>query len=120
MLRHANGNRATHIYNRYDELTNIVTYNLLDKDGGYISYHQILEDMRENGINIRASSQCNPGASQHYIGLEDGQFEKHYAENCQHGVDIDPQTQMPLGAIRTSMGYYNTISDLERLLRVIR
>uniref|UniRef100_A0A7S3PP43 Molybdenum cofactor sulfurase n=1 Tax=Aplanochytrium stocchinoi TaxID=215587 RepID=A0A7S3PP43_9STRA len=117
-LCHENGQKVCKMYGNHHlndprKQGSIVTFNAMDKDGGYISHIEIGRLASLNNIQIRTGMFCNPGASQKYFGLTTEQISNYSGEHggCWEEVDI-LESGIATGAVRVSVGYSSTLADI--------
>lgn len=118
---HENSSSAVKIYlDKLGRSDGIIAFNLVHKDGTVAGYSETLDYLTKRKIQLRAGCNCNPGACADALGLTESVFEKAYAmkENC--GDEIDVVDGAVVGALRASLGYWNTVEDIRRLVDVVR
>ena len=98
----------------------IIAFNLVRKDGTVAGYSATLDYLTKRQIQLRAGCNCNPGACADALKLKESVFEKAYEmkENC--GDEIDIVDGAVVGALRASIGYWNTIQDIQRLVDAVK
>eukprot|EP00906_Rhabdomonas_costata_P026417 RCo037622 len=127
----------------------IVTFNVVDSGGRYVGLNRVLDVFSARGIQVRGGMLCNAGACLSEVGIPEPAFEDfirssrsvpHEAgsssvravpsptpsasgavevvteEGCGTEVRIGG---LPLGAIRVSVGYYNTFEDVDAVYSAI-
>ena len=123
-LRHSNGKPVCRIYGRhfspYPALLQgpIVTFNVLRGDGTFVRLTEVAAHLNDAGLQVRAGALCNPGACHASLDIpESCVTEREFMHGC--GWD-DLVEGKPLGAVRASMGYYNSWEDVDRLYERVR
>ena len=100
-----------------------IAFNVLDCDGNAIPYARVVERARNEGVALRGGCFCNPGASEYAFGFPAvrtarcldalaNEFSVERFSECL-GPDI------PVGAVRASMGIATNQRDVERALAIV-
>jgi selenocysteine lyase/cysteine desulfurase len=92
-----------------------VAFNLR-KNGQIIAYEEVEALARERGIAIRGGCFCNPGAAEHAFSIP-----ARRARTCLRGEFTIPSFRaclgnVPVGALRASIGIPTRMTDLDRLI----
>ncbi|XP_050664307.1 molybdenum cofactor sulfurase isoform X2 [Leptidea sinapis] len=124
LLKHENGVKAAVLYmdsnfNDIKKQGSIVTFNLLRKDRSYIGYAEFQHMADLFNIAIRTGCLCNSGACQRLLNIDNKEMKAMYSAGHKCGDNIDLINGKPTGAIRVSFGYYNTFSDVDKLIAMI-
>ncbi len=119
-LRHSNGNPLAETYSRgdYSDPSSqgaIVTFNLLKPDGTHFGFNAFRRVAEEERVVIRTGCFCNVGACQGYLGFGDADTLRNFESGHVCGDDVDVIRGRPVGAIRASVAYYNTMEDVEKV-----
>eukprot|EP00727_Mastigamoeba_balamuthi_P007328 m51a1_g3215 putative molybdenum cofactor sulfurase (519) ;mRNA; r:38686-42660 len=116
-LRHRNGNPVCVLYGKHDSGPDaqgaIVTINLLEPDGTYVSVIKALELAKSRNFHIRTGCMCNPGACYDALQMKNDdviELAKLKENMC---VTEEMIGDRPAGAIRISLGYATTFSDVD-------
>jgi selenocysteine lyase/cysteine desulfurase len=124
--RHANGQPIFRIHGPQNAVrrAGTIAFNLLNSGGRVVHYEEVERYAASNGVAIRGGCFCNPGASEAAFGFaspslrrcleanRSGEFSPARFRDCLGG-------DVPVGALRISVGVANTIGDLERAVGVI-
>lgn len=120
-VTHENGRPAIKVYaDRPGHSDGIIAFNLLHMNGTAAGYAGTLDFLTKRGIQLRAGCNCNPGACADALGLEEGVFERAYEMKESCGDEIDVVDGAVVGALRASLGYWNTLDDVRRLVDAVR
>lgn len=100
----------------------IVTFNIQFPSGKPVGHSVVEAAMIRHGIQVRSGCFCSPGACEQYMPhMDRAEAESQYKEHghtCGGGMDlIDGK---PTGAVRISIGWTNTRSEINVVLAVIR
>lgn len=124
-LHHGNGKPLAILYGDtdYEDVNlqgGIVTFNLLRSNGEHIGFVEFLNMANLHKIQLRTGCFCNPGACQRHLGLSNDNLKENYNAGHVCGDEKDLVNGKPTGAVRISFGYMSKVSDVERLLSVIK
>ncbi len=125
-LRHGSGAPLVRIYGPpgTEGRGGTVAFNVLDPEGALVPYDRVELVTAERGISVRGGCFCNPGAAERAFGYE---AEESY--RCFHTMDPPdfslPQfshcmRDLPVGALRASLGIASNRRDIEALLAALR
>ena len=95
--------KATIVYSPL-ESDSIVTFNVLDKNGNIIDYHQVLAAAKSANISLSGGCMSTPGSC--YAAL--------------NVTEKEAEAKPEIGAIRASVGWATTMSDVDRLIQFLR
>uniref|UniRef100_M4BRK3 Molybdenum cofactor sulfurase n=1 Tax=Hyaloperonospora arabidopsidis (strain Emoy2) TaxID=559515 RepID=M4BRK3_HYAAE len=124
-LKHWNARPICKIYGNdsskstADEQGPIVACNFLRPDGSYVGYSEVHKLADIHDILLRTGCFCNPGACQHYLGLQDSDLMSNIAAGHVCGDDIDVVNGLPTGAVRLSFGYMTTFEDIAAFIEFV-
>ena len=124
--RHANGQRVFRTYGPASSIRRggTIAFNVVNASGAVVHYEEIERIAAANDVAIRGGCFCNPGASEAAFGLAStnlrrcleasgvGDFSPRQFGDCLGG-------DVPVGALRISVGIANTLADVERGIDVI-
>lgn len=124
--RHANGRPVFRIHGPAESVRRggTIAFNVLNASGMVVSHEEVERVAAANDVAIRGGCFCNPGASEAAFGFAStnlrrcleasrvGEFSPRRLSECL-GPDV------PVGALRISVGVANTIADVERGVDVI-
>jgi selenocysteine lyase/cysteine desulfurase len=124
-LRHNDGNPMARIYGPTgtEMRGGTVAFNLIDSAGELIDCLVVEGRANAHNISVRAGCFCNPGA-----GEQAFHYDLESAAQCFHdlvGEDFSKQKfsvcmgNLPVGAVRVSVGIATTESDLDRLFEFL-
>jgi selenocysteine lyase/cysteine desulfurase len=102
-----------------------VAFNLVAPDGIPIPFANVVERARNEGVSLRGGCFCNPGTSEAAFKFPFDKTSRCFARADQHGFSIDSFADclgddIPVGAVRASMGIATNDRDIDRALAVIR
>jgi selenocysteine lyase/cysteine desulfurase len=123
--RHASGAPVVEIYGAPDmrDRGGIVAFNVLESNGRVVPYIDVERRARDAGIAVRGGCFCNPGAAEHAFG-----FEPQRSGDClsavANGFTLERfaacmDGNVPVGAVRVSLGIANNTEDVDRGLALI-
>jgi selenocysteine lyase/cysteine desulfurase len=126
-LKHADGRPLVQFYgpaNMRDRGPTI-TFNVLDRAGLVVPFSRVEERAREEGVSIRGGCFCNPGASEAAFGFRADQTARCLSEVSAEGFSIEKLAEclgpeVPVGAIRASLGLASNAADVDRTLAVVQ
>eukprot|EP00753_Platysulcus_tardus_P021037 PLAT8594.1.p1 GENE.PLAT8594.1~~PLAT8594.1.p1 ORF type:complete len:800 (-),score=345.06 PLAT8594.1:852-3251(-) len=124
-LRHYNGAPVCQVYGKHDACDpeaqgGVLMLNLLRADGSYVGYAEVEKVASLNNIQIRTGCFCNPGACQAYLGLSHERVKAHYDAGHVCWDENDVIDGQPTGAVRLSVGYMTTVSDMSTWLQFVK
>ena len=128
-LRHRNGRRIVNIYGPQtcDQRGGTIAFNVKDEQGRWIPHGVIEQHAAQRRISLRSGCFCNPGAAEAAFG-----FDARRAAFCADRSQETPETSafsiaefgrcmgdIPVGAVRASIGLASNPRDIARLLDAI-
>jgi selenocysteine lyase/cysteine desulfurase len=126
-LRHSNGNPLVDFYGppNMDRRGGTVTFNVLTPDGQAEVEAKLIEQRaNERHISLRTGCFCNPGAAEtafHYSAVEAYQcFDTITAQEFTLQQFSACMNDMPVGAVRVSLGIASNEADVDSLLDFLR
>ena len=101
----------------------IIAFNVLESNGRVVPYIDVERRARDAGVAIRSGCFCNPGAAERAFGFEPqrsgacltavaDRFTLERFAACMEG-------DVPVGAVRVSLGVANNTEDIDRGLALI-
>ena len=125
-LRHDNGTPRIRIYGprTMEQRGATIAFNVLDADGNVVYHEQVVKEAGDRGISLRGGCFCNPGAAEAafefeadrtlecFRNLPQGEFTPARLSHC--------MGDLPVGAVRASLGMASNAEDVERLLAFLR
>ncbi|KAK7952415.1 MOSC N-terminal beta barrel domain-containing protein [Apiospora aurea] len=125
-MRHGNGRRVCKIYSPAVKHVAgsvvsgpIVTFNLRDEGGAWISLTEFEKTAVLKGFHIRTGGLCNPGGVAAALDLKPWEMKKNLSAGFRCGDDNDVLGGKPTGTIRVSLGAMSTVSDVDRFVAFI-
>lgn len=70
-------------------------------------------------ISVRTGCFCNSGSCQRHLNATNKEMKDMYKAGHKCGDEVDLVNGRPTGAIRVSFGYYNTFTDVDKLILMI-
>jgi molybdenum cofactor sulfurtransferase len=126
-LKHDNGAPVCHIYkdaySAYgDSRTQgaVVTFNMRDRHGEWISSSKVGKLAAERNIHIRAGSLCNPAGMAFALGLSEKDMKSAHQSGFRCGQENDVSNGVPMGMVRASFGAMSTLDDVNVFVRFIQ
>ena len=121
-LRHENGAPRLKLYGpeTMEDRGATVAFNVLDPEGEVVYHDLVVKHAGEAGISLRGGCFCNPGAAEAAFEfqadrtmqclqtLPQGEFSPARLSHC--------MGDLPVGAVRASLGMASNAADVERLL----
>ncbi len=100
-----------------------IAFNLRNR-GKYIPFAHVVERARNEGVSLRGGCFCNPGASEVAFGFPLERSAQCLREASEGGFTIERFSQclgdnIPVGAVRASMGIPTNDNDIDRAIAVI-
>ncbi|KAK8020260.1 MOSC N-terminal beta barrel domain-containing protein [Apiospora arundinis] len=125
-LRHGNGRHVCEIYSPAVKRSAesvvsgpIVTLNLRDEVGAWVSLTEFEKMAVLKGFHIRTGGLCNPGGVAAALDLKPWEMKSNFSSGFRCGNDNDILGGKPTGTIRVSLGAMSTISDVDRFVAFI-
>ena len=124
--RHRNGHPIFRIYGPLNMVRRggTLAFNVLNAGGRVVHYEDIERHAAANGVAIRGGCFCNPGASEAAFGFTTPSLKRCLESN--RAIEFSPSRlrgclggDVPVGALRISVGIANTAADIERAVDVI-
>ena len=97
----------------------ILNFSLLRPDGRYVGYREVEKLACIHGLQLRTGGFCNPGATQHFLGLSHAQVKRHVELGHVCWDDHDLLDGLPTGSVRTSFGYMSSEADVRALVAFV-
>ncbi|KAL5345647.1 hypothetical protein ACLOAV_009401 [Pseudogymnoascus australis] len=126
LLRHANGADVCQLYvgdahSFEDNSTQgpIVTFNLMDSHGAWVSNTEVEKLATVRKIHIRTGGLCNPGGIAKALDLSPWEIRRNFSAGYRCGGDNDIIAGKPTGVIRASLGAMSTLQDIDRFIEFI-
>lgn len=125
-LQHANGKPTCELYSspalkgRGSENGPVLSFNLLDRQGNYISTTEVEKLAIVNGIQFRTGGLCNPGGVASYLKLTKDDLRQNYAAGHRCGNENDIVNGKPTGMIRVSLGAMSSLKDVHTLIQFLK
>ncbi|KFY50513.1 hypothetical protein V496_09322 [Pseudogymnoascus sp. VKM F-4515 (FW-2607)] len=126
LLKHANGADVCRLYVRdvhsfEDNSTQgpIVTFNLMDSHGAWVSNTEVEKLATVRKIHIRTGGLCNPGGVAKALDLSPWEIRRNFSAGYRCGGDNDIIAGKPTGVIRASLGAMSTLQDIDRFIELI-
>ena len=120
-LRHANGTPACRVYSRRPmgdggspENGPIVTFNLRNSHGGWVSLAEFEKLAALKKFHVRTGGVCNPGGIAVALGLEPWEMKRNFSSGFRCGNESDIMAGKPTGVIRISLGAMSTLADVKK------
>lgn len=125
-LTHSNGAPLIQLYGptNVEDRGPTIAFNVLDRSGRAVSFEEVERRAREENISLRGGCFCNPGASESAFG-----FLPEEVGRCLDRISNDFSVakfseclgpNVPVGALRASIGLPTNIADIDRSLAVAR
>ncbi|KAI9171635.1 Molybdenum cofactor sulfurase [Paramyrothecium foliicola] len=121
-LRHRNGEPVCVLYTAVAGGTTplgvgpIVSFNLLNSAGAWVSLGEFEKLAALKQIHIRTGSLCSPGGTAAALGLTAWELKRLHAAGFRCGSDNDIVAGKPTGVIRASLGAMSTEADIDRFI----
>jgi selenocysteine lyase/cysteine desulfurase len=124
--RHANGKSAFRVHGPANMIRRggTIAFDVLNSSGALVEYEEVERFAAANDVAIRGGCFCNPGASEAAFGFASANLER-----CLESSRVGPFTprrlgdclgrNVPVGALRISVGLANTVADIERGVELI-
>jgi len=123
LLAHAGGEPLARVYGLGADRGATVAFNVLDRDGRPVPYGLVEHRANGAGVHLRGGCFCNPGAAEAAFGFDAGEMTRCF-DTLGRDFSI-PQLQrclgpdIPVGAVRASIGLANDRRDIARCLAVV-
>lgn len=125
-LKHANGAEVCRLYvkdtHSFEEKLlqgPIVTFNLMNSHGAWVSNTEVEKLATVRKIHIRTGGLCNPGGVATVLNLAPWEIKRNFSAGFRCGSDNDIIAGKPTGVIRASLGAMSTFRDVERFIDFI-
>ncbi|KAK7923129.1 MOSC N-terminal beta barrel domain-containing protein [Apiospora marii] len=125
-MRHSNGRRVCKLYSPAVKHLDgsvvagpVVTFNLQDEVGAWISLTEFEKTAVLKGFHIRTGGLCNPGGVAAALDLMPWEMKRNFSSGFRCGDDNDILEGKPTGTIRVSFGAMSTISDVDRFVAFV-
>ncbi|KAJ4130858.1 hypothetical protein NW768_006396 [Fusarium equiseti] len=124
-LRHVNGAPVCTIYTSTSEgeeyLGNgpIISFNLRNSHGAWISLVEFEKLTNLKNIHIRTGGLCSPGGIASALNLQPWEMKKNFSAGFRCGADNDIMSGKPTGVIRASLGAMSTEADVDSFVAFI-
>ncbi|CAF3591466.1 hypothetical protein SNK05_001296 [Fusarium graminearum] len=123
-LRHANNTPVCTMYTTTSgegDLGNgpIVSFNLRNSHGAWISLAEFEKLANLKSINIRTGGLCSPGGVAAALDLQPWEMRKNFSAGFRCGTDNDIMSGKPTGVIRASLGAMSTEADVDNFVAFI-
>jgi selenocysteine lyase/cysteine desulfurase len=120
-VRHANGSPAVWIHGPAEmgDRGGTIAFNLVDDAGRVIDYEHVVDEAAYAGICLRGGCFCNPGAAEHAFRYQAGELAAALDTVADHFSIAAMRVALnnkPVGAVRASVGYASTGSDVQALI----
>ncbi|KAF5023591.1 hypothetical protein F66182_4349 [Fusarium sp. NRRL 66182] len=125
-IHHPNGEPVCTIYSMTlnDESSlgsgPVVTFNLKNSSGAWISLAEFEKLANLKKIHIRTGGLCSPGGIASALGLRPWEMKKNFSAGFRCGADNDIVSGKPTGVIRASLGAMSTEADVDRFVGFIK
>lgn len=111
---------GNHALNNNDIQGGIVSFNMYSKEGTILGYSKVVSDASKHRIHLRGGCHCNPGACFTSSKLNENRVKEYFDKKETCGDSLDVIDGIPLGAVRASLGWSSTDSDIEGFLTWIK
>jgi molybdenum cofactor sulfurtransferase len=123
-MQHGVGGPVCQIYGTEEEVGEesgpVVSFNLLDRHGGYISNAEVEKLAIVKKIHLRTGGLCNPGGTVTALDLTPDDLRRNYQAGYRCGGLGDIVDGKPSGTIRVSLGAMSSLKDIEIFISFIR
>ena len=120
-MSHSNGISAIRIYGNHEQGIDyqgaIVAFNVMRTAESSYGYFEFVKAASEAGFHLRGGCHCNPGACFENVGLEEQKVKKYFQAKTTCGDENDVVDDVPLGAVRASLGWASTEQDVDSFLK---
>ncbi|EAY09948.1 molybdenum cofactor sulfurase, putative [Trichomonas vaginalis G3] len=97
----------------------IVAFNLIRHDGQPYGYSSVVESASQEYFHLRGGCHCNPGACFNATGLRESVVKSYFDKKTTCGDKYDVINNVPLGAVRASLGWASTEEDVDKFINYI-
>ncbi|PTD11584.1 Molybdenum cofactor sulfurase [Fusarium culmorum] len=124
-LRHANDTPVCTMYTTTSgeegDVGNgpIVSFNLRNSHGAWISLAEFEKLANLKSIHIRTGGLCSPGGIAAALDLQPWEMRKNFSAGFRCGTDNDIMSGKPTGVIRASLGAMSTEADVDNFVAFI-
>jgi len=125
-LRYSNGRAMTIVYGPSGGHARggTVTFNVVGRHGRVLPYQQVEQKALANGVSVRGGCFCNPGAAERAFGFPAAESAACLERARREGFSVEKFAEclgpdVPVGAIRASLGIASNEADIARLLDVV-
>ncbi|KAJ4272126.1 hypothetical protein NW762_000837 [Fusarium torreyae] len=125
-MRHANGAPVCTIYTATSEDEEslgsgpVVSFNLRNSHGAWISLAEFEKLANLKRIHIRTGGLCSPGGIASALSLQPWEMKKNFSAGFRCGAENDIMSGKPTGVIRASLGAMSTEADVDGLVEFIK
>jgi selenocysteine lyase/cysteine desulfurase len=126
-LTHSNGSPLVRVYGptTMQDRGPTIAFNVLDRAGRAIPFPSVESRARDEGVSLRGGCFCNPGASESAFGFRAEETSRCLDQISDTGFSIERLADclgadVPVGAVRVSLGLPTNIADVDRVLGVIQ
>ena len=98
----------------------VATFNLRRPGGAWVGYSEVARACARGGFRVRTGCMCNPGACMRALGLSEADLARNAAAGKVCGDDQDLLGGRPTGAVRASLGFYNTGVEVDAFLAFLQ
>ncbi|PNS17828.1 Molybdenum cofactor sulfurase [Sphaceloma murrayae] len=102
-----------------DQRGPVVSFNLLDARGDYVSLYEFEKLAFARNINVRTGGLCNPGGIASHLELSPVDQQANFDAGHRCGTASDVRGNRPTGMIRASLGAMSTLFDVSRFVRFL-
>ena len=101
-----------------------MTFNVVGRHGRVLPYQQVEQKALANGVSVRGGCFCNPGAAERAFGFPAAESAACLERARREGFSVEKFAEclgpdVPVGAIRASLGIASNEADIARLLDVV-
>ena len=89
------------------------TFNLRRLGGAWVGYAEVKRACARSGFRVRTGCMCNPGACMRALGLSEADLVRNAEAGKVCGDEQDLLEGRPTGAVRASLGFYNTEEEVD-------
>ncbi|KAF4958621.1 hypothetical protein FSARC_10978 [Fusarium sarcochroum] len=125
-MRHANGAPVCSIYtatSKDEESLGsgpVVSFNLRNSYGAWISLAEFEKLANLKKIHIRTGGLCSPGGIASALNLQPWEMKKNFSAGFRCGAENDIMSGKPTGVIRASLGAMSTEADVDGLVEFVK
>ena len=123
-MKHSTKVKVCQIYGNHELGDNdlqggIVAFNVKKPDDDYVGYATVIKEGSNAGFHLRGGCHCNPGACFNFMGISEEKVKAYFDQKTTCGDNNDIVEGIPLGAVRASLGWASTESDVDSFLNWI-